>query len=388
MNIAFVYDRINTWGGAERVLLALHEIWPEAPFYTAVYDKTHTPWANTLDVHSSFLQYVPFAKTHHEFYPWLTPLAFETFDFDAFDVVVSVTSAEAKYIITKPKTLHVCYCLTPTRYLWHEAKQYMEHPGIGAADLLVKTIYSTLLSTLRRWDSIGSARPDRYISISTRVEERIRKYYQRSCDAVIYPPVETEKFTMNKGRFRLKAGMTAIAKYGISDGYFLVVSRLVSGKRIELIVDAFNALGLPLVIIGRGKMREELNKRAKRNIVFISRHLTDDELVGYYGNCRALVHAGDEDFGISAVEAQSCGKPVIAYKESGLSEIVKEGITGIFFSDQTSESIMKVVQQFMTMRFKDKDCVENAKRFSKDRFQRDLKKTIEHLYAAYRAANL
>lgn len=361
------------------MLLALHEIWPHAPFYTAVYDKKRAPWAKDLNVKPSFLQHIPYAKTHHEVFPWLTPLAFEAFSFDAFDVVVTITSAEAKYIITKAKTLHICYCLTPTRYLWHEADQYMKNPGIGISDKIVKIIYSSLAPTLRRWDRIGSARPDNYIAISKCVEARIHKYYQRPCESVIYPPVDTKKFTVHS----LQCTVDHLPK-----DYFLVVSRLVSGKRIELIIDAFNILGLPLAIIGRGKMRAELENRVKKNIHFITHYLTDDELVGYYGNCRALIHAGDEDFGISAVEAQSCGTPVIAYRKSGLIETVRDGITGLFFSDQTSESIVKVVQKFMTMSYKGRDCVENAKRFSKERFQRDMKQTIEHLYEGYRAANL
>ncbi len=393
MKIAFVYDRINTWGGAERVLLALHELWPEAPFYTAVYDTAHTPWANALDVRPSFLQYFPLAKTHHELYPWLTPVAFESFSFDAFDVVVSITSAEAKHIITKPKTLHICYCLTPTRYLWHDARQYLHNPGIGISNSFVKTIYSLLSPKLRQWDRIGSARPDNYIAISRRVEERIKTYYHRSCDAIIYPPVDIEKFTVNKARFRLpserlrvnKTGMTDNKKHGIREGYFLVVSRLVSGKRIDLIIDAFNLLGLPLVIIGHGKMQSELEKRANKNVHFITHYLTDEELVRYYGNCRALVNTADEDFGIAAVEAQSCGKPVIAYTESGLAETVQEGITGLFFSDQTSQAIVKTVQKFTTMTFLEKDCRNNAIRFSKERFQRVMKQTIEQLYLNYRA---
>ena len=379
MKLAFVYDRINTWGGAERVLLALHEIWPEAPFYTSVYDKAHPPWASALDVHPSFLQYFPFAKTHHELYPWLTPLAFESFFFDAFDVVVSITSAEAKYIITKPKTLHICYCLTPTRYLWHEAKQYLENPGIGVSNSLVKTMYSSLSPTLRRWDCIGSARPDSYIAISKRVEERIQTYYQRTSEAVIYPPVDTNKFTVHSSQFTGKE---------LLKDYFLVVSRLVSGKRIDLIIDAFNMLRLPLVIIGRGKMQRELVKRAKGNIRFISRYLTDEELLGYYGNCRALIHVADEDFGIAAVEVQSCGKPVIAYKRSGLSEVVQEGITGLFFSEQTSQAIVKTVQKFTSLTLLERDCRNNTKRFTKERFQKAMKQTVEQLYQNYHAHTL
>jgi len=361
-------------------------MWQEAPFYTAVYDKAHTPWANALDVHPSFLQYFPFAKTHHELYPWLTPVAFESFSFDAFDVVVSVTSAEAKYIITKPKTLHICYCLTPTRYLWHEARQYMANPGIGVSDSLVKAFYTGFVPTLRRWDIIGSARPDSYIAISKQVQKRIQTQYRRICDAVIYPPVDMEKFTVNKDRFRLKAGMTDIVKHGISEGYFLVVSRLVSGKRIDIIIDAFDKLRLPLVIIGRGKMQSELEKRANKNVHFITHYLTDEELVRYYGNCRALIHAADEDFGIAAVEAQSCGKPVIAYRYSGISEIVHEGVTGLFFLSQSSDAIVQAIQKFMTMTFLERDCTNNAKRFSLKRFQSEMKETIEHLYQQYQAS--
>ena len=208
------------------------------------------------------------------------------------------------------------------------------------------------------------------------MEARIKKYYGLS-SVIIYPPVDTNKFTVHSSQFTGKE---------LLKDYFLVVSRLVSGKRIDLIIDAFNMLRLPLVIIGRGKMQRELVKRAKGNIRFISRYLTDEELVRYYGNCRALIHAADEDFGIAAVEAQSCGKPVIAYRYSGISEIVHEGVTGLFFLSQSSDAIVQAIQKFMTMTFLERDCTNNAKRFSLKRFQSEMKETIEHLYQQYQAS--
>lgn len=357
MNVAIVYDRVNKWGGAERVLLALHEIWPDAPLYTAVYDPKRARWADVFKVRSSFLQYIPFAKSHHEWFPWLTPMAFESFLFEGFDIVISVTSAEAKYVITKPSTLHICYCLTPTRYLWSSHDVYAKS----------SKILTQVTPLLRKWDIVGSSRPDYYIAISERVKDRIGKYYGRNIEAVIYPPVETDIFEPKKE---------------IGD-YFLVVSRLVSYKRIEVIVDAFNALKLPLVIIGTGEQEELLRARASDTISFVFSHLTDAKLAAYYGRCRAFLSAADEDFGIAAVEAQAAGKPIIAYSESGTAEIVKNGITGVLFSQQSAQHIIDAVNALLRMRILPEDCRVNALRFGKDRFTKEMKKTVDMLYNTY-----
>ncbi|MDP1721653.1 MAG: glycosyltransferase [Candidatus Gottesmanbacteria bacterium] len=361
MRVALVYDRVNKWGGAERVLLALHEIWPEAPLYTAVYDSAAAGWADVFTVRPSFLQYVPFAKHHHEWFPWATPMAFESFSFDDYDVVISVTSAEAKYIITKPSTLHICYCLTPTRYLWSGYEEYARS----------SKLLTIMAPVLRRWDIVGASRPDYYIAISARVQARIEKYYGRSVEKVIYPPVDTDKSKVEE----------------LSKGYFLVVSRLVSYKRIDLIIDAFNALRLPLVIVGSGHEEKLLRALASDTISFVSSHLTETQLHAYYGRCRAFLSAADEDFGVAAAEAQAAGIPVIAYAQSGTAEIIVDGVTGILFQEQTVQGIIHGVKRFMNTSIRSQACIDRASRFRKERFTKEMKETVNKLYNNYKRNN-
>lgn len=368
MKIALVYDRINKIGGAERILLALHEIWPEAPLYTAVYDKNGAPWASVFDVKTSFLQNIPFAKSHHELFPILTPLAFESFNFDNYDIVISITSAEAKGIITKPKTLHICYCLTPTRYLWSESQIYLEDIHSGFFSPIIKKVFKDNLDKLRKWDRIASNRPDYYLSISKEVTERIKKYYHKDSE-VIYPPVDIKKFVPVKDQ-----------KIG---GYFLVVARMVPYKKIDIAIRAFNSNGLPLKIIGRGLESDFLKKKARKNIEFIEKKLTDEELIGYYQHCQALIFPGKEDFGLVMVEAQACGRPVIAYKVGGALEIIKEGITGEFFYQQESKSLNGVINKFKSQKYITNDCRKTAEKFDKLLFKELFKISIEKLYKEY-----
>jgi len=208
MKVALVYDRVNKWGGAERVLLALHEIWPDAPLYTAVYDPKRAPWAKVFDVRPSFLQHFPFAKSHHELYPWLTQMAFESFSFDEYDVVISVTSAEAKAIITKPRTLHVCYCLTPTRYLWSGYETYQE-----TTRGLVKQLHRWMVPHLRKWDMVASSRPDYYIAISKRVKERIENEEMLAKRRKAIDEIERIRPKPFKGKIDYKELINAGRKY-------------------------------------------------------------------------------------------------------------------------------------------------------------------------------
>lgn len=360
MNVALVYDRVNKWGGAERVLLALHEIWRDAPLFTAVYDKKKATWAKVFTVHPSFLQKFPFAKNAHEYLAWITPIAFETFNFDAFDVVISVTSAEAKNIITKPGTRHICYCLTPTRYLW-SARQIYEKSGITGKVLQV------MAPTLRNWDQVAGSRPDTYIAISDAVRKRIKRYYHRDA-RVIYPPVDTDKF---KSLSADEEGQKSLH----DEEYFLTVSRLVRYKRVDSIVDAFNELGWKLKIVGTGSDEAALKERAKKNIEFVGGDLTDTELVTYYQECSAFVFAGDEDFGLVSLEAQACGKPVLCPRNSGMAETVIEGITGELFDDE----ILPALQKFKRKRYDSHSCRQNAERFSTERFKKEMKETVERL---------
>lgn len=356
MKVALVYDRVNKIGGAERVLEALHEIWPEAPLYTAVYNSKTAPWAKNFKVIPSFLQKFPLAKGHHEFYPWLTPLSFESFNFDEFDVVISITSAEAKGIITKPKTLHICYCLTPTRYLWGDCWNYR-----------VPLVLQPIISRLRVWDQIASQRPDVYLAISKNVAQRIKKYYHRDAK-VIYPPVDTKKWTLQTSNFKHQT-------------YFLLVSRLVPYKKVDIAIEAFNEIGLPLKIIGTGVEMKRLKRTSNKNIEFLGQ-LTDQEVLGYYQTSMAVVFPQEEDFGLVPLEALACGKPVVAYGAGGAQETVTTKV-GRFFYPQTTKALIEILKNFKGEDYDPEICRKQAVKFDIVDFKRDFKEFVQQEWKTY-----
>lgn len=347
MKVALVYDWVDKWGGAERVLLALHEIWPQAPLFTSVYRPQTAQWAKKFTVKPSFLTRFPW---RHEWLAPLMPLAFESFsakggpasgwDFDDFDLVISVSSSFAKGIITKPATKHINYCLTPTRFLWNR--------------------YQWPMGWLRSWDKIAAQRPDQIIAISKTVQQRIKRYYDLGSQ-VIYPPVDINRFKIQDSRFK---------------SYFLVVSRLVKYKRVDLAIRAFNQLGWPLKIVGTGQQERHLKAMAKANIEFLGQ-LTDRQLVGYYQKCCGLVFPQEEDFGLVAVEAQACGRPVIAYRAGGALETVVAKKTGIFFGKQTVDSLVEGLKKFVKIKFSPEVCRQNALRFDKQKFKKKMIKLIK-----------
>lgn len=363
MKVALVYDRVNKWGGAERVLLALNEIFPEAPLYTSVYNPKLAPWAKVFPkVIPSFLQKIPYATDRHEHFPYLMPLAFENFDFSGYDLVISVTSEAAKGIITKPATLHVCYCLTPTRYLWSHYDFYFKNPPDSFKIYpLFKLISKPFVWYMRRWDLIAAQRPDVYVSISTAVQKRIKKYYARD-SKVIYPPANLERFRTQGSRFK-------------KESFFLCVSRLIPYKRADLAIEAFNELGLPLTIVGSGSEEKNLKKMAAGNIKFVG-ELTDEQLANYYKRCSGLIFPQEEDFGLVVVEAQAAGTPVIAYKAGGALDTVIAGKTGVFFEEQNKDSLIRAVNRFKKMKFDKNVLVKNAEKFSKERFKQEFIKLI------------
>ncbi len=359
MKVALVYDRVNKWGGAERVLLALHQLFPDAPLYTSVYNPSAAPWADTFTVKASFLQNIPFFRNKHELLPFLMPLAFESFNFNSYDLVISVTSESAKGIITKPDTKHICYCLTPTRYLWSGYKEYFTNTYFRLAT-------RTVVQALRKWDVVASQRPDAFIAISKEVQRRIKKYYNRE-SIVVYPPNEISNFKFQTPNSKLNQN---------SGKYFLVVSRLVSYKRIDLAIQACNRLNLPLKIIGVGSQEAKLKALAGPTIEFIGR-VSDQELVTYYQQSRALIFPGYEDFGLTIVEAQLFGIPVIAYKAGGATEIIKDDVTGIFFQNQSVDSLIEGIRAFENKQFDNEKIKANVSRFSMDTFKRSFKKQVD-----------
>lgn len=350
MKVAIVYDRVNKIGGAERVLESLHSIFPRATLFTSIYNKKNTPWANSFEIRTSFLQSIPLINKRHEFIPYLMPAAFESFNFEGFDLVISVTSEASKGVVVPTGTHHVCICLTPTRYLWSGYDQYFKNP-------LLRFITSPLIAYLRRWDLIASKRPDSYIAISENVKKRIKKYY--GCDStVIYPP--SNRLFLGKKIEKIE-----------DKNYFLVVSRLVDYKRVELAVRACSKLKLPLLVIGEGSEYEKLDSLAGETVKFLGK-VSDSQLRAYYKNCRALIFPGVEDFGITMVEVQSAGKPVIAFAGGGALEIVKEGKTGVFFKKPTVKSLSDVLLKFRESRYNEDDCRKNALRFSEMNFKKAL----------------
>ncbi len=362
MKVALVYDKINKWGGAERVLLSLHKIFPDALLYTSVYSSSNTSWARVFKIKTSFLQKIPGVKTHTEFFPFLMPFSFESFSFDGYDLVISVTSEAAKGIITPPKTLHICICLTPTRYLWSGFEVYFRNP-------FLRYFSKPLIKYLRSWDLVASSRPDYYVAISQEVAKRIRKYYGRE-SKVIYPSTEIG----DKG---IKEG---------NEGYFLVVSRLskfVEYKKVDLVVDTINQLGFPLKIVGSGSLLKRLKKKANKNIEFLGQ-VNDEELEELYKNCRAVIFPAVEDFGLVMVEAQAFGKPVIAFRSGGALEIVEEGITGEFFNQQSVSSLSQVLKNFNERRYNTKAIKMNAKRFSFENFRDQLLEFVDEKQKEYK----
>lgn len=372
MKVALVYDRLNKWGGAERVLLALHKLFPDAPLYTSVYDPIKAPWAKVFNIKTSFLQGLPFTM-NHELFAIVMPIAFESFNFDDYDLVISVTSEAAKGIITKPQTKHICYCLTPTRYLWSGYDEYFKNP-------ILRILSKPVVWYLKFWDKIAAARPDEYIAISKEVQGRIEKYYGRD-SRVVYPPVEFDAriWNLEAGTLKLEnrsfdpqassvKNLASSFKFQSSNSYFLIVSRLVSYKKIDLAIKAFNKLKLPLKIVGIGSEMNKLKTMAGLTIEFLG-SLTDKELVRYYNGCRVLVFPGLEDFGLTILEAQSFGKPVIAFRGGGALETIIENKTGIFFNEQSVESLIKAIEQFNNLTINPKDCIEQASKFSFEKFK-------------------
>lgn len=376
MKVALVYDRVNKWGGAERILLSLHKLFPNAPLYTSVYDRKRAPWASVFDIRTSFLQNIPFASSNNELLAPLMPLAFESFDFSDFDLVISVTSEAAKGVITKPQTKHICYCLTPTRYLWSGYNEYFKNDYI-------RFLSKPVISKLRYWDVAASKRPDAFIAISKAVQKRIKKYYDRKSE-LVYPPVSLQQ--SNSIRHPGEQSDSRISKVRDSKqvrmtDYFLVVSRLskfTKYKRVDLAIEVCNDLNLNLIVIGEGSWKEELEGLSGPTIKFAGK-VSDKELANYYKNCRALIFPGYEDLGLVMIEAQSFGKPVIAYGKGGALELIVDKKTGLFFDQQSKESLIEVLKRFNKIKFDPKICVENAKKFDYENFKNEFLSVVNRL---------
>lgn len=356
MKVALVCSWLNQYGGAERVLEALHDMFPEAPIYTSIHWPEAMPSAyRTWDIRTSFLDRLPLIKQRHQPFLPLYPLAFEEFDLSEYDLIISNSSAFAHGIITPPHTLHICYCLTPARFLW-SYHQYIVGEELGP---LTRALLPPFIYLLRLWDRAAADRVDRFVTISEAVRQRIAKYYRREAK-VIPPPVDTESYLPAEA----------------AEDYFLLVSRLVPYKRIDLAVRAFNELDLPLVIIGDGRDRMRLQAMAHPNIRFLGR-LPDGEVRQHFARCRAFIFPGEEDFGISSVEAQAAGRPVIAFAGGGALETVEEGVSGLFFHQPTAASLAGAVRALDHRQYDPTTIRQRAQTFSIENFKARMRSFIE-----------
>jgi glycosyltransferase involved in cell wall biosynthesis len=360
LKVAIVADWLNSKAGAERVILLLAEMFPTADIYTSVFKAESFPELKTRNVYTTYLQKSPL-RFKHQLFAALRPKAFESINLDKYDLVISSSHAEAKGIITKPETLHVCYCHTPTRYLWSHYHEYLKRNQFGFFDSLFKSFMPSLIHNLRIWDRVAADRVDVFVANSKNTQRRIKKYYERESE-LVYAPVDF-------GRFNRTQQTTG--------AYYLVVGRQIAYKRTDMVVEAINQLGKSLKVIGTGPELDRLKSLTKSDKIEFLGSPSDEEVSKYFANCKALVFPQEEDFGIVPLEAMAAGKPVIAYGKGGALETVIEGKTGVFFSEQTPTSLMEAIKRFESMNIRPEDCRERAKEFDNSIFKQKMRAVIE-----------
>lgn len=380
LKIALVHDWLTGMRGGERVLEGICELFPRAELFTLLHIKGEvSPVIEDRKIHTSFVQRLPLAKTYYRHYLPLFPTAIERFDLMDFDLVISSSHCVAKGVITSPYSCHISYVHTPMRYVWEMYHQYFGENRLGRLGRLLIPYFANYL---RMWDVVSSKRVDYFIANSKNVAERIEKHYGRH-SRVIYPPVDG-------GRF----------KAGKDEGFYLVVSAFAPYKRIDLAVEAFNRLGLPLKIAGSGQDYKEIKRSCKPNVELLG-WVSDEEVTELFSRARALIFPQEEDFGITPVEAQASGKPVIAYGKGGVLETI-DGVwfsndmqeseirwqakpLGVLFKKQTVDELEGAVRFFEGHkdRFLSEYAVENAKRFSKENFKKELFEFCKRCYEEF-----
>jgi len=365
MKVALIHDHLAQDGGAEKVLKVLADLFPEAPIYTLLYEKKQiNKYFQGRQIETSIIQKLPGGVKHYQWYLFFMPIAVEFFDLRKFDLVISDTSSFAKGVITSPDTLHICYCHTPTRYLWSDTHQYINELKYNK---WLKKIISLILNRIRLWDRLAADRVDLFIANSKTVQKRISKYYHRD-SIVIYPPVETDKFYISD-----------LSQQKLGEQYFLVGCRLAPYKRVDIVIETFKRLGSDyrLKIFGDGVDEERLKKIAEghSNIEFLGR-VSEEEKAKLYSNCQAFINPQEEDFGITVVEAMASGRPVIAYQKGGATETIIDQKTGLFFSEQTPESLEEAIRRFPTINFNSQEIRQTAEKFSVERFKQQITEFI------------
>ncbi len=343
--IAVVYDRLLThYGGAENVLKHILTTFPTATLITSLFDAKKVRWAEPSHVTTTWLQRIPFFRSIHRAIAWLMPTAFESVDVSDYDIIISVTSAEAKGVMTQPHQLHICYLLTPTRYLYSHHERYLASiprvPGLAA-------IARALLGYLRWWDVAAASRPDVILAISNRVAQRAEEHYRRSPDAIIYPPVNPTP--------HLETPVTSILlengeAFSLDEPFALVVSRLVPYKKVDVAIAACEAVGYNLLIIGEGPQKTQLRRQAKSH-TFFAKNTQQSMVQAALASCSCFIMVGEEDFGIAAMEAASLQKPVILHGKSGAAELLPAGVVAIHLQTETSEELQQALQRVKQIKY-------------------------------------
>lgn len=365
MRLALVHDWLNQIGGAEDVLEHLVRYYPDAPIFSSIYAPDLMPEDyRRWDIRTSWLDRLPGIHRAHQRYLPLYPLAWGTTDLSSYDVVLSNKSGFCHGVHTGPHTLHVCYCLAPTRYIWN-LDDYLARENFSAPVRLAARVVARLY---RQWDYAAAQRVHHLIAISTEIQERIRRYYQRA-SVIIYPPVEVSD------RF---------APVPHPEDYFLVVSRLVPYKRIDLAVEACTRLNLPLLVAGQGRDRARLESLAGPTVRFLG-FVPDDDLPDLLARCRALIFPGLEDFGIAPVQAQAAGRPVIAFRGGGALDTVIPGLTGEFFTEQTAEALMAALRAFDPGAYDPQAIRAHALRFDSAVFKRAITTFVQSAWETFAA---
>ena len=400
MKLALVHDWLKNISGAERVLIELHELFPQAPIYTLFYDKKFIrQWLPSADIRASFLQKIPLVAKYYWLFAWLMPTAIESFDLSEFDRVLSSSAIFSKGLVLKPSTKHICYCYSPSRLLWDWHAEYTKDKELSWPALFYQHF-------LRLWDRAAADRVDQFVAISQVVQQRIKKYYRRD-SVVIYPPIiklggdldsqrEVAQASGNVGPEvsapRLGAGRGAErldrespqerfdgqSSWGSRSEPYLIVSRLFTYKNIDIAISAFNKLNYPLVIIGDGPDRGRLQKLAGKNIIFLGEQ-SDATLAEYYASCRAFIMPQEEDFGLTPLEAMFFGKPVVALRRGGALETVIEGQTGEFFDDSIPETLADAVRRLNENYngYNPETIKSHARLFSSEKFREAILKLVQ-----------
>lgn len=364
MNLALVHDWLNQRGGAEDVLEALVALYPGSPLYTSIYAPDLMPGSyRAWDIRTLWIDRLPGIHTHHQPYLPFYPLAWGGLDLSGYDVILSNKSGFCHGVRHANSTLHICYCLAPTRYVWG-LDAYLQREGMGA---VAKLALKPIISALKRWDYDAAQRVDHFIAISTDIQQRIKTYYNRD-SVIIYPPVDTARFT----------------PAAEVEDYFLVVSRLIPYKRIDLAVQAATRLGVRLKVGGKGRDLDRLKAMAGETVEFLG-YVPDDQLPGLMARCKAFLFPGLEDFGITPVQAQAAGRPVIAFGGGGALDTVIPGVTGEHFAAMTVDALADVMARFDTARYDSAVLHAHALKFDSAVFNQQIQTFVADQWAAHRA---